>query len=192
MRSRRTHLSAGRRSTGAVLLVLGLLAVLVPGLSLTSASAQETPAATPSAAPVPTPTPVPLPPTPVPTPSIIAGTVTGAGGAALGGVEVTVEKRAAGESAWSPSVRISNREDGTWAAVSEPRFEYRVSFRRSGYQTEWFDDATRADDAVPVASGNGVVNAQLKPLSWWQQLCATTPPGLLGRLLLRVCGPSQP
>lgn len=184
----RTHLSVRSRGAAA-LLVMALLALVFPTGSL--AAADPTSPSPTQPGPCPTPT-EPSPTEPLPTLTPVAGLqgkVTSISGAPLANAEVTVEHRPLRSSQWSTPATVRTQPEGTWFADTPVAYaEYRVSFRHTGHQPQWYQNATRACDAALLYPGATHVDAQLVPLPWWKALCSPRLPPLLRLLLRRTCG----
>ncbi len=83
----------------------------------------------------------------------LSGTVTAAaGGAALTGVTVRVERRVVVQDdvRWRLADSTTTTAGGAWS-VTEPDGTYRVGFQRSGYLAQWYSGATTAETATLVA-----------------------------------------
>ncbi|WP_310529459.1 carboxypeptidase regulatory-like domain-containing protein, partial [Nocardioides sp.] len=98
----------------------------------------------------------------------LSGTVTGPTGTPLAGVDVLVEKRfdfGGGDVFWDYVVQPTTDAAGAWS-VDLGAGTYRVSFFKSGYATEWFDNAATsatAQSIVVTSADVGAINAQLAP-----------------------------
>ncbi|WP_110181871.1 carboxypeptidase-like regulatory domain-containing protein [Nocardioides solisilvae] len=128
---------------------------------------------------------------------VMGGLVTGPAGEPLAGVSVTLEGRAPGSGQMFEGGTTTTAADGRWQLRARTDLEYRVSFALEGYPTQWYDGASREEDARWVRADGTPVDARLErstgtqpPPPWWQELCTAPwagPPWL--RALVRwVCG----
>lgn len=99
----------------------------------------------------------------VATPSRVRGTVVGAGGVRVPGIDVTAYSWDAGEGTWAPMATASTDESGTYSIVGLPTGSYRVGFTDPAgeYFSEYYDAATGVETAMSVTVVEGIVTSDI-------------------------------